>query len=459
MVRKNQAALNRINKLLDMLLVCLSYLASSWFWLNFLEKDRSNMAAIGPRSLLYSALYAFVLFVALSLFGFYNTTRTKPIVWKLKILFSAVTITVLFALALLFLFRLEDFSRGVLFLFYGTTFVVLSGKYVLMRMIFRRLRAKGLNQKHEIVVGTGELAKQYAEDVQADVNLGIRIRGFVGEGGDLGGFDSLDEILSAADVDEVVLALTPEEYNQIRMLIAVCEKNGVVYHVIPFYNDIIPPHPTIETIGRSKLINMRVNRLQNPFWMAVKRGFDILCSALGLLVLSPLFLFLAVGVKLSSPGPVFFKQVRVGYNRHEFRMLKFRSMRVNPEEKTAWTTSDDPRRTRFGAFIRKTSLDELPQLLNVLKGDMSLVGPRPEIPHYVERFRETIPYYMVKHQVPAGMTGWAQINGYRGDTSIEKRIELDLWYISHWSCLLDLKILFRTFFGGMVNKENLTGKG
>ena len=170
-------------------------------------------------------------------------------------------------------------------------------------------------------------------------------------------------------------------------------------------------------------------------------------------LLSPLLIFLAVGVRLSSPGPILFKQTRVGFNRREFQMLKFRSMRVNAEENTAWSTESDPRRTRFGSFIRKTSLDELPQLLNVLRGDMSLVGPRPELPHFVEQFRETIPYYMVKHQVPAGMTGWAQIHGYRGDTSIEKRVELDLWYIDHWSPWLDLNILFRTFFGGMVNKE------
>ena len=152
-------------------------------------------------------------------------------------------------------------------------------------------------------------------------------------------------------------------------------------------------------------------------------------------LLSPLLIFLAVGVRLSSPGPILFKQTRVGFNRREFQMLKFRSMRVNAEENTAWSTESDPRRTRFGSFIRKTSLDELP--------------------HFVEQFRETIPYYMVKHQVPAGMTGWAQIHGYRGDTSIEKRVELDLWYIDHWSPWLDLNILFRTFFGGMVNRESL----
>ena len=461
MIHKNQAGLNRLNQLLDMLLVFGSYVFSSWFWLNFLERDRENMAAIGPKTLWLSAAYSFFLLLALLISGFYNTTRTRSILWKLRTLFFTITIALLFVSAMLFVFRLEDFSRGVLLLFYGITLFGLSGKYILMRLLFRHLRSIGLNIKHEIVVGTGSLALQYAEDVEKEKGLGIRIHGFVGEQKEqaspwLGSFEKLDQILSATDIDEAVLALNPEEYTHIRGMIAACEKNGVVYHVIPFYNDIIPANPTIETIGRSKLINMRVNRLQNPIWEGVKRAFDLMVSSLGLLILSPLFAFLAIGVRLSSPGPVLFKQTRVGFNRHEFQMLKFRSMRVNTEENTAWSTESDPRRTKFGSFIRKTSLDELPQLLNVLKGDMSLVGPRPELPHFVEQFRETIPYYMVKHQVPAGMTGWAQIHGYRGDTSIEKRVELDLWYIDHWSPWLDLNILFRTFFGGMLNAESLS---
>ena len=179
-------------------------------------------------------------------------------------------------------------------------------------------------------------------------------------------------------------------------------------------------------------------------WATAKRLFDLAASGLGLIVLSPFLVLIALGVKLSSPGPVLFKQVRVGYKRQEFKMLKFRSMKVNGEETTAWSTQEDNRRTAFGSLLRKTSLDELPQLWNVFKGDMSLVGPRPELPFFVERFRETIPFYMVKHQVKPGITGWAQVNGYRGDTSISRRIELDLWYIDNWSLSLDFKILLQT---------------
>ena len=183
-----------------------------------------------------------------------------------------------------------------------------------------------------------------------------------------------------------------------------------------------------------------------------------LVSLLLLVLLSPLFLVLSIAIKLSSPGPVFFRQERIGLNKRTFVMYKFRSMKVNDRQDTAWSTSADDRRTRIGALLRKTSLDELPQLFNTLKGDMSLVGPRPEIPYYVEQFRETVPLYMVKYQVRPGMTGWAQVNGYRGDTSIPARVEHDLWYIENWSVGLDLKILFRTAFGGMVNGEKLEEK-
>lgn len=460
-IRRNQKFMNRVNVLLDFFLIVLSYIFSSWLWLDKLGGDSGNMAALDWHTVLLSGVYALFILLLLTVFGFYNTTRSRRLKWKIGIIFIAVTLAVLFASSLLFLFRLEDFSRGVLFLFYGITLLLLIGKYTFMRLLFNYLRARGYNLKHVIVLGTGKTAAQYAADLKSEAKLGYHIKGFMGpEPGNppcsdhyLGDFSHLDEVLSSPDIDETVIALDPEEYADIRPLILSCEKNGVKYFVIPFYNDIIPAHPQIETIGKSKLINMRANRQEMMGWTVLKRSFDILVSAAGLLLLSPLLLILAIGVRLSGPGPILFRQTRVGYNRREFQMLKFRSMRDDPETHTNWTQRQDDRRTPFGAFIRRTSLDELPQLWNVLKGDMSLVGPRPELPRFVEEFRETIPFYMVKHQVPPGMTGWAQIHGYRGDTSIAKRIELDLWYIDHWSIGLDLKILFRTLFGGMKNKE------
>lgn len=195
--------------------------------------------------------------------------------------------------------------------------------------------------------------------------------------------------------------------------------------------------------------------MDNWFKNALKRAFDIVFASVAILITSPVMLFSVLMIKLTSPGPVIFYQERVGLNRKKFMMYKFRSMRVqtDEEERVQWTTKDDPRKTKWGAFMRKTSIDELPQFFNVLKGDMSVVGPRPERPFFVEKFREEIPRYMIKHQVRPGITGWAQVNGLRGDTSIEERINYDLYYIENWTFLFDLQIIFMTVFKGLVNKN------
>ena len=458
MIRRNQNFFNALNMVLDGILVVLAYAGASLFWLEVVAKGSSNIGEFGRNTFWLAAGYAVFFLLVLSVYGFYNTTRIRPITWKIKVLFWADTISILLATALFYVVRLEDFSRGVVGIFYLLSLLLLIGKYVAMRLISRAIRKKGVNLKYALVIGTGPLAMQYTADVESHPDLGMRVKGYVGNSPKaLCPYDDLEQVLkNSEDIDEVIIALEEGEYSRIQKIIAQCDKYGVKYYVIPFYNQIIPAHPVIETVGSSKLINMRYNLLENIGWAAIKRGFDIVASLLGLIVLSPLLLILAIGVKLSSPGPVLFKQIRVGYNRKEFQMLKFRSMRVNEKQDTAWSTNRDSRKTVYGSFIRKFSLDELPQLFNVLKGDMSLVGPRPELPHFVEKFREEIPLYMVKHQVRPGITGWAQINGFRGDTDVARRIELDLWYIDHWSIALDLKILLKTVFGGkMVNSEEI----
>ena len=453
MIRRNQAWLNRLNALIDFLLIVVSYFISSWFRLLVLTNDTGNVALTG-QMMLAATVYAAGQLLVLAMMGFYSTTRMRNIGRKLGMLLVATTITVLIASSLLFVFRLEEFSRGILLIFYLLTLALLSGKYIVSRLLLDQLRVQGFNIKHEVVIGAGALARQYIEDVSNAPELGIQVD-FVVPADDA----DLEALLAEPAIDEVVIALEAEEYRHITGLISICEKNGVRYLVIPFYNNLIPAHPIIENVGRSKLINMRTNRLEVIGWAMLKRCFDVAVSFVGLVLLSPLLLLIAAGVKLSSPGPVLFRQVRVGFNRREFQMLKFRSMRVNDAQDTAWSKSTDDRRTRFGSLIRKTSLDELPQLFNVLRGDMSLVGPRPELPHFVDKFKEEIPLYMVKHQVKPGITGWAQVNGYRGDTSISKRIELDLWYIDNWSPWLDLRILFMTVTGGMLNNERLGETG
>lgn len=369
---------------------------------------------------------------------------------------------VLVGMSVMYFLRISDFSRGVLVLFYLISCTLLTFRHVGAARLLKRMRLKGYNRRHVLVIGTGELAMKYQADIQRHPELGFEIAGFFGPDREgltvLGDLSHLDAFLSVTTVDEVVIALDSPDSNLTQAMIASCETAGLRASVIPVYNDLIPHSVTVESIGLTRLISLRSNPLDNLGNAFVKRAGDIVVSLTMLLLLSPLLLVSMLGVRLSGPGPVFFRQERVGLNRRRFTMLKLRTMKMGSEQqKDGWTTADDPRRTRFGSVLRKLSIDELPQLINVLKGDMSLVGPRPEVPFFVEQYAQTIPRYMVKHQVRPGMTGWAQVNGWRGDTEIGPRIAHDVWYIEHWSLWLDVRILFRTALGGFVNSEKVGG--
>lgn len=464
MIKKNQSIINIFNMAIDILLVFSSYILSSYFWLAVVVK-KENVAGWSRATVTAAFVYSVLFWLLLAVTHFYNTDRRYKLKQKIARIILSSTITISSAAAVLYFFRLQEFSRGVFICFYLSSTAAVTLKYAAMRYISNVIRSKGLNQKNLVVIGTGRLAEQFASDIKNAKQLGYRIIGFVGasEGKNvrpiIGDFDSLDSILQNTDIDDAIIALDVDEAAHISDAMISCDKNGVRCSMIPFYNELITTASDFSSIGRSNMISFRRNRLDNVGWAFLKRIFDILASAFGIVILSPLMLLAALGVKLSSPGKVFFRQQRVGKNRKTFTMLKFRSMVESNCENTAWTTDNDPRRTKFGAFIRKYSLDELPQLFNVLTGKMSLVGPRPELPFYVEKFRETIPFYMLKHQIRPGMTGWAQINGYRGDSSVYKRIEYDLWYIENWSVWLDIKILFLTIFGGrFINNERMSGE-
>ena len=456
MIRRNQRAINRINIVTDAMLVFLSYIFASWLWLGVVKKDANMASLVNLRSGagMAALLYALWTVIVLGALRVYRVTRFKRMAQELRNIALGNLIALVTAAALLYVFRLQEFSRGVLGIYYVTVVTTMVGKRVVVRTVLRYFRAKGYNLKHNLVVGGGQLAKRYADTVAADKSLGVHLAGIIPPKGD-DWADWLEAQLHGDGIDEVILALEPEELGVTVQVIQLCEKSGTKVSVIPFYNDVIPTRANIDNIGSIKLIQLRTTPLDEPFNATIKRTFDIVASALALIVLSPLLLCITVAIRLSSPGPVLFRQERVGLNKKPFMMLKFRSMRVNDDQDTAWSTDDDARRTKVGAFLRKFSLDELPQLWNVLRGEMSLIGPRPEIPFFVEQFRETVPLYMVKSQVRPGITGWAQVNGYRGDTSIPKRIEHDIWYIENWSFGLDIRILFRTLFGGMINREHL----
>ena len=306
----------------------------------------------------------------------------------------------------------------------------------------------------------GRNARKAVLAMQSNPDLGMKVDGFVGASGEkmpvpcLGGYEQIGDILSLQKCDEIVIALEPDEISFMPLILKAADKEGTRVEMVPMYNEYYPTHPTIETMGNVRMVNLRATPLDNIALAAVKRASDFLISLVLLILLFPLMLAVALGVRLSSPGPVLFRQERVGKDKKPFTMLKFRSMRTDTDHE-GWTTDSDSRKTRFGSLIRKYSLDELPQLINVLKGDMSLVGPRPELPVFVEQFKETVPLYLIRQQIRPGMTGWAQVNGLRGDTSIRDRVEYDIWYIQNWSLTLDFRILLRTLFGGMKNQEKL----
>jgi Undecaprenyl-phosphate glucose phosphotransferase len=269
----------------------------------------------------------------------------------------------------------------------------------------------------------------------------------------VGVIDDTDVVLAGATLDEIAVTLSLSDYDMLAEIVSKCEKSGVHTKFIPDYSSLIPNRPYTEELDGLPVINIRYVPLTNTLNAVVKRIFDFIFSLAGIIILSPLMIILALIVRFSSKGPVIYKQERIGLHNKSFNIYKFRTMRVQEatEEQKAWTVKDDPRVTKSGRVMRRFNLDELPQLFNILKGDMSLVGPRPERPQFVEQFKEEIPRYLIKHQVRPGLTGWAQVNGFRGDTSIHKRISYDLYYIENWSFGFDLKILFLTIFKGFKN--------
>ena len=462
MIRKNQRLINGLNRLSDLVLIFFSYFAALFTKFFLIERHNGTLVWFSESlywgvALAYSALLVVVYYFA----GLYGSYRFKKAESEIFTVLAINGVGVLALMALLYLVRMSEFSRMALLLFWIYSSLFVLGKRTIARALLRHYRKLGYNQKHVVVVGSGHFAHQYVEDVKQNPHMGFTVDGYVSEedcpdlGTRLGSFAELEEVLGGRQVDEVVAALEPSEIGFMKQVLATADKTGVRISIIPFYNDYIPNYPTIDVVGRTKLVNMRTTPLDNVLWRLIKRTVDIVGSMVLIIFTSPFMLFAAIGVRLSSPGPILFRQERVGRDKKPFLMYKFRSMRITGTEDTGWSTNEDPRKTKFGSFIRKYSIDELPQFFNVLKGDMSLIGPRPEVPFHVNHFKEEIPLYLVRQQVRPGITGWAQVHGLRGDTSIEKRVEYDIWYIENWSLWLDIKILFMTVFGGLKNDEKI----
>ncbi len=332
----------------------------------------------------------------------------------------------------------------------------------MVRYTLRFLRHKGYNLKYILLIGGGRTAQEFIEKVQKNPNYGYRFYGCIADSSTLGEVSgikvlgtpaSLGGHLDSGHVDEVVVAIELCEYEKLPYIISTCEKSGIKINVVPSYFQYLPSHPLLDEFDGVPVMTLRKIPLHNPFNAFIKRTSDILISLFCLLFFSPLMLAVSLVIYATMHESPIYAQERLGLNCKPFIMYKFRSMRSEDDSRPGWTRKKDARRTRFGTLIRKVSIDELPQFYNVLRGEMSVVGPRPEIKCYASQFKETIPRYMVKHQVKPGITGWAQVNGLRGDTSIEKRIRSDLYYIENWSFLLDLRIIFRTIGRAFYNEN------
>jgi Undecaprenyl-phosphate glucose phosphotransferase len=345
-----------------------------------------------------------------------------------------------------FLFREYEYSRVVIVYFWMLSIGAVWFSRAAFREVLRFARRRGYNLRYAVVVGGGDLAATVVSRMAARPDVGIKVLGVVGDdkeglGGTrwLGGYADLRAVLDANAVDHVIVALAHEDYGRLRGLLEAVGDEPVTIHVVPDLFRFASLRGGVEEFEGMPFIHLRDSPLHG--WSSVtKRVFDVVFSTAIVVGLSPVLLLLAIGVKLTSRGPVFYQQERMGLDGQRFRMLKVRTRRVAAEASTGpvWAVEDDPRRAPYGAFLRRFSLDELPQFLNVLRGEMSVVGPRPERPFFVEQFRRTVPGYMLRHKVKSGLPGWAQVNGLRGNTSLEKRIQFDLEYIERWSLWLDL---------------------
>lgn len=455
----DQRKLKILDGISDALLVFLSFLAAFYIRFHLMEgvQTRQQINAM-DRQILFTAVYSLLLMCVYYFSGRYHYDRHMRAAKELVLILLTNTVGIFFYIAVLYFADFPDFSRVALGLFYVISTALVIGKRQIIRWGLRFYRKKGYNKRHVVVVGSGRLALNYVETTQQEPDFGFCVDGYVASreqsemGTYLGSYEELPRVLEELSPSEIIIGLDAQEYQMMGVILPACEHSGIRTSIIPFFNDYLPNHPQVVTFGKNKLINIRAIPLDNPFSAVLKRSFDIVVSAVALVMVSPILLTAAIGVKLDSPGPVFFCQKRVGKNKKPFTMYKLRSMPTDVNH-SGWSTNTDARRTKFGRFIRKLSIDELPQLWNVLIGDMSLVGPRPEIPNYVRKFSEEIPLYLVRQQVRPGMTGLAQINGLRGDTSIEERIKYDIAYIEDWTWMLDLKILVKTAFGGFINQE------
>ncbi len=464
MIKDHQKAFNHLHLVLDAIVVAISYLLA-WY-LKFGAPWQNEPPGLSMTQYMMALWFIVPGYVVLYyMMNLYTPKRATLRRYELVNIFQANLFGMIGIIVVLYVIKQIHFSRSMILMFFGINMVLTTIFRSVLRSLLEYFRRKGYNVKYILMVGYSRAGEEYINRVSNNPQWGYVIRGILDDhvpAGTLyrgvkviGRIENLEYILPENNLDEIDISLALGDYNKLEQIVSMCEKSGVHTKFIPDYNSLFPANPYTEDVLGLSVVNIRNVPLSDPFNKAIKRLMDLLCSIIAIVLTSPIMLVTAIAIKLTSPGPIMFRQERIGLHNKPFEMYKFRSMVVQKEEAESkeWTTKDDPRVTSVGRFIRRFSIDELPQFFNVLKGDMSVVGPRPERPQFVEKFKEEIPRYMVKHQVRPGLTGWAQINGYRGDTSIKRRVEHDIYYIENWTPGFDIKIMLLTVFRMFIDKN------
>lgn len=398
----------------------------------------------------------------------FDRTRGQRTLHIDRLMVSALKAVVVHALAfvsLLSFVKADDFPAVYYLQYYLMMFVAMPTVWVATRLIIKQIRIKGRNYSKVVIIGTNATARRLSENLLKDGGYGYRILGFFDKspapgfkGTYCGTLDDMEAFLRRTEVDEVFYVLSGENEADLLQAIKITDDAMVQFHYVPKISPYVSRRFEMDNVGGLPVLTPLINPLTRKYNQALKRGFDILFSAAFLIVSPIIFIPVAIAVKLSSPGPVFFKQKRTGYRGREFTMYKFRTMRVNADSDKVQATEGDPRKTKVGDFLRRTSIDELPQFINVLLGDMSVVGPRPHMLAHTEQYSRLINRYMIRHMVKPGVTGWAQVCGFRGNTDelwkMEKRVVADVWYIEHWGPMLDIKIIVKTITNAILGEEN-----
>ena len=465
MLKKHSKFFESVLLLMDCVTLSVSWALS--YYLRFYSGIIPVYKGIPPFKI-YLTLLIFMIplwSIVFRVFGLYRPRRVSTRMSEVVDIGKASTFAIMIFVSLTFLFRQYEFSRLTFFYFWFINIVFLSLARIVFREFLRFLRQKGYNQRYALIVGAEKMGQDLVTKLRKHPELGIQIAGFLTSDPNsvgteihgikvIGKYSDVRELITKRGIDIILVALPFHAHNQLKEVLEWIGDETVSIMVLPDLFEFVTLRGSVSEFEGMPLISLRDTPLYG--WnIIVKRVLDIVFSSLVIIFTSPVMLIIAILIKLTSGGPLLLKQERMGLDGKTFNMLKFRTMFANAEQETGpvWAKKDDPRRTKIGKLLRKTSMDELPQFFNVLKGDMSIVGPRPERPVFIENFRNTIPKYMLRHKMKAGITGWAQVSGWRGNTSLEKRIEYDLYYIENWSLNFDLKIIWLTVWNGLINKH------